>query len=59
MIRALHLQRPNTAVLLTEGEGSLISRLLTSLSSFNDKPTMEKQIQTNFEIDDLMRTLTV
>lgn len=56
MIRALHLQRPNTAVLLTDGEGSFISRLLSSLSNFNDRPTMEKQVQTNVEVDDLMRT---
>lgn len=30
-------------------------RLLEALANFNDRPTLEKQVQTNIEVDDLMR----
>jgi hypothetical protein len=33
----------------------MLLNILDSLATFNGKPTLEKEIQTNVEIDDLLR----
>ncbi|KAJ3342312.1 hypothetical protein HDU91_000560, partial [Kappamyces sp. JEL0680] len=65
VVRALHLERPNAAFLLKDSEPTPVSavlsvqscmlfRLLEALSTFNDKPTLEKQME-NFKSIELAK----